>query len=429
MRIKYIAMLLAVGSGLSASSNILNGDDPAEGTLIDPSDLRSYAGGLALYNSSLKMQQYTMNVVSEDVGAFTDELTIDMTGGGNLAIDSRYAPQTNLNVTSEAYRWLNRTRVSAGQAAEALLRYGPASARAKVGEAFAIEAQATLLLGEMYCSGVPLTRVLLAGDMQYTAALSTTAVLEQAVALFDSAYHYGKDSVPIATLAQVGKGRALLGLGRFAEAAAAVANVPTPAQYTSTYSTLADGVQFWTGPRSNWYQVANGEGTNGLHWVAIPPATQDPRVPVSAAAPYRPLKYNGAASTIIMANGIQARMIEAEAQLQPANAPAGPWLATINAARATRGLVALDDPGTESGRVDLLFRERAFWFYQDGIRLGDLRRLARQYNRLPLQLFPTGLYPHPSVGTPSYGNQYVFTPSVDEGDLNPLYKGCLDKDP
>jgi hypothetical protein len=63
------------------------------------------------------------------------------------------------------------------------------------------------------------------------------------------------------------------------------------------------------------------------------------------------------------------------------------------------------------------------------MRLGDLRRLVRQYNRIPLQLFPTGLYPHPSIGTPSYGNQYVFTPPVDEGERNPLYKGCLDKDP
>jgi len=35
------------------------------------------------------------------------------------------------------------------------------------------------------------------------------------------------------------------------------------------------------------------------------------------------------------------------------------------------------DPGTQVGREDLLFRERAFWLFATGHRLGDLRRLAR----------------------------------------------------
>ena len=62
----------------------------------------------------------------------------------------------------------------------------------------------------------------------------------------------------------------------------------------------------------------------------------------------------------------------------------GGWLADVNALRAAgpstylnlaTGLPSLTDPGTDSGRVSLMFRERAFWLFGTGTRLGDLRRL------------------------------------------------------
>lgn len=84
-------------------------------------------------------------------------------------------------------------------------------------------------------------------------------------------------------------------------------------------------------------------------------------------------------------------MIEAEAQLK-AGQPAAA-IATLNAARTTvTGLAPLTDPGTEAGRVDLLFRERAFWLFSTGHRTGDLRRLVRQYGRAANTVFPTGAW-------------------------------------
>ena len=66
-------------------------------------------------------------------------------------------------------------------------------------------------------------------------------------------------------------------------------------------------------------------------------------------------------------------------------------MATINAARATvTGLTPLVDPGTDAARVDLVFRERAFWMFSTGHRTGDLRRLVRQYGRAANTVFPTG---------------------------------------
>jgi hypothetical protein len=128
---------------------------------------------------------------------------------------------------------------------------------------------------------------------------------------------------------------------------------------------------------------------------------------------------------MILADGIEARLIQAEAALQTG----GNWLGILNDLRANFGtlmaarydayadnlaagvaagrlqgtLAPLTDPGNMDGRVDMLFRERGFWLYLTGHRLGDLRRLARPvaqggYGRPVGQVFPAGLH--------HLGNQY-----------------------
>jgi starch-binding outer membrane protein, SusD/RagB family len=100
---------------------------------------------------------------------------------------------------------------------------------------------------------------------------------------------------------------------------------------------------------------------------------------------------------ITLVDGIAARMIEAEAQLRAGNVDG--MIGTLNAARTTvNGLAPLADPGTPTARVDLLFRERAFWHFGRGQRFGDLRRLVRQYQRSPNAVFPTGDW-HKAGGT------------------------------
>jgi len=94
-------------------------------------------------------------------------------------------------------------------------------------------------------------------------------------------------------------------------------------------------------------------------------------------------------SPVVVVDGIEARLIEAEAQLREGNSA---WLTTLNDLRATVGLGPLPDPGNEIARQDLLFRERAFWFFGRGHRVGDLRRLVRQYGRSPETVFPVGAW-------------------------------------
>ena len=82
-------------------------------------------------------------------------------------------------------------------------------------------------------------------------------------------------------------------------------------------------------------------------------------------------------------------------------------------------LPALADAGSASGNVDLLFRERAFWLFDRGTRLEDLRRLIRQYGRNAESVFPTGTFP--KGGT--YGTDVNF-PVTQAEQNNPNFTAC-----
>ena len=51
-------------------------------------------------------------------------------------------------------------------------------------------------------------------------------------------------------------------------------------------------------------------------------------------------------------------------------------------------MAALPVPATYDEAINLFFREKAFWTFSRGQRLGDLRRLIRQYNRTAEQHLP-----------------------------------------
>jgi len=186
-----------------------------------------------------------------------------------------------------------------------------------------------------------------------------------------------------------------------------VAGVATSLQYQELHTaTTSQQNQMWSFNVSNRrYSVSTGEGTNGLNFATA----NDPRLPVCLGGDaacraigvtlatrddltspiYVQRLWTTNASPVTIVSGIEARMIEAEAQLK-AGQPAAA-LASLNAARATvTGLTPLTDPGTDAARVDQIFRERAFWMFSTGHRTGDLRRLIRQYGRAANSVFPTG---------------------------------------
>ncbi|MEO7084963.1 MAG: hypothetical protein ABI442_16250, partial [Gemmatimonadaceae bacterium] len=188
---------------------------------------------------------------------------------------------------------------------------------------------------------------------------------------------------------------------------------------------VANAIYDWMNSTKN-FGASDKEGGNGLDYVS----SKDPRVRVDGTKISRgqdgtptPLmnQYPALNSSVVIASGIEARMIEAEAQLAAGNS--GAFISILNAARTTMsGLAPLTDPGTASGRVDLLFRERAFWMYTTAHRLGDMRRLIRQYGRNAETVFPTGAY----FKGGAYGTDVTLVPSQQETN-NPNWQACTDK--
>jgi hypothetical protein len=77
-------------------------------------------------------------------------------------------------------------------------------------------------------------------------------------------------------------------------------------------------------------------------------------------------------------------------------------------------------------QVDVLFRERAFWLFGTGTRLGDMRRLLRLYDRPAETVYPTGTYAGGAVPTAlTYGTDVSLALPDKSSVTNPHYQGCL----
>jgi hypothetical protein len=408
-------------------------------------------------------------------GLLTDEFTdgAHFSGGSQSNIDARITTPVGNFFESGDYplRSLTGARTSLLLAAPKLHKYEDAAGQYKAGEAYALVGYIELLIGEMYCAGMPLDRVLPDGGWEFNMPLTTDSILGTAEAHFDSALVYANENANITSLAHVGLGRARLDRGHYAQAAQAVATVPTNFAYnmvTSPTEYLSKNLYAQAAPSGcSSFNVADREGGNGLDFISA----HDPRLVLdttvargtydrcyaddNAPPMYYPVKFGVPSTTIPLAIGAEARLIEAEAKLQADDAS---WLATLNALRTTcteaatcatsapagqggvAGLPPLTDPGlaalpagktAKDVRVDLLFRERAFWLFGTGARLGDLRRLIRQYGRAADTVFPTGAYFGNDgifANIPDYGKDVSFTlptPASGQTISNPHYQGCL----
>ncbi|HEX8246490.1 MAG TPA: RagB/SusD family nutrient uptake outer membrane protein, partial [Longimicrobium sp.] len=237
-------------------------------------------------------------------------------------------------------------------------------------------------------------------------------------------------------LALVGKARAQLNLNDRAGAAATVAGVPTAFNYlilhSSNTSRQENGVYAYT-IDSGRYGVANLEGGNGLPFITegeTDGPIHDPRIPNNNTRPgfdpsitdpfYSQLKYPSRDTDVPLANGTEARLIQAEAALN--GGASNTYLTILNTLRTSAGLPALADPGTPAGRVNQFFKERAYFLWLTSHRLGDLRRLIRQYGRTEDDVFPTGTYFRGGL----YGNDVNLPIFVDEGN-NPNFTGCVNR--
>lgn len=428
---------LAVGGTwlLSACSDLTNVVNPA---IVAPAALDNPVGSVAQYAGATRLFVNAAQTAIHYTAMFSDEWILSDAPGNsfNTLLDKRL-PQTLNHQTGGNFTAYSNTRRALILANDALRQYAPTPS-SRVGQMLAYQGYIEIFLAEQFCNGVPFSSMGVNGSPEYGGPTPTTEVYARAIAHFDSAILVSADSARVLNFARVGKARALLGLGSFAEAGAAVAAVPTSFAYN------LDILGSLAGAQNNIFNLMNtraqgigvgSDGGNGIDWLAA----QDPRVPLSTAGTgigtdgqtrvYMFSKYSSLGSPITFASGIEARLYEAEAALQADNNDSSPsgtgWLGILNMLRATvitPTLPALADPGSFNARVDLLFNEKAFWMFLTSNRMGDLRRLVRQYGRPQDTVFPSGPYKD--------GNQYgsevnLELPITELPNTN--YTGCIDR--
>jgi len=457
---------LALGTLLSATAcdtdSLLRVDDPDVVRPVSVSDSTSLAAYLAGAQGDFQVAFSGSGVGNQGQanvsGLFTDEFIQTESFPSRFDVDRR-AVQSENGTLAPVFLELSRARASAERAAAQFVHFNAPNDAGRL-DALSLAGFAYVLFAENYCSGVPFSTLDASGSITYGQPQTTVQMLQSATAKFDTVLASSGASADQVALARVGMARALLDLGRFDDASALAARVPVDFQFAVEHSSNSarqyNGVWELTANEGRW-GVADREGGAGLDFASA----GDPRLPLDDSAlgfdngpsPLQ-LKYPDRDAPTVLADGIEARLIVAEAQLRRGDL-AG-MTATLNAlradddARAQRtpdklpkgtpqdfsALAPLAVPNGAAAAQDLLFRERAFWLFGTSHRLGDLRRLVRQYGRSAGSVFPSGNYAS-NGRTGTYGTDVNLPIPIDEGN-NPNtprtgasvpLKGCIDRNP
>lgn len=438
------AAALASAAAGAGCSGLLDVTDP---DVLNPGDLASPSAAIAARNGAvLRLTTATTGQNSDNVfligGLLADEWRSGDTFEQRNTTDQRTLVAEN-TFLDELLRDLMRVRLQADTAI-ALTRRFEATNTSGIAQMFAFKAYAAVLLGEHFCNGIPFSRLdgtaIVGGN-----PLSVDSTFGLASAEADSALAVAPAANDRwARLARVVKARALLNRGQFAAAstaiggASAATGVPQSYTFATYHSTVTESNAMWSlNTSARRYSVSPAEGINGLNFRGA----ADPRLPTAAGTGSRALAFDSSTpyvdqlkwaryDSVVVMSGIEARLIEAEAQYRTDTTSAANRVIVTNQLNAIRtasgvaGLTPLATPATSNAMEDLLFRERAFWMYSTGHRLGDLRRLMRQYGRAEAAVYPTGAY-HKG-GT--YGNVKVIPISVDEKN-NANFTGCTNMNP
>lgn len=391
-------------------------------------------------------------------GLFTDEFSFAETFPTRKVVDERNTSNNNSTLFSIFFN-IEQARAIAANASDQYNQFG--ASNADHSQVLSDEAYAQLLMAEMYCGDVPFSKQNADATQSNTTPLTTVQMLNTAIATFDSAINVAvaAGDGARANLASVGKARALLDLGGAANmtlAATAVADVPTNfvslVLHSENTTRENNGVFELMYSEKRW-TVGDSEGVNGLPFISA----HDPRVGTELVGSFFhceqdptpdcprkdtgfdnrtivtiPLKDSTRSTPEVLASGVEARLIEAEAALN--NGQTLIWLADLNALRASASslgvpgvLAPLADPGSFNAEVLLTMRERAFWLYASSHRLGDMRRMTRPnssadglvgYGFDINSVYPIGAW----HGSPSlvYGTDVVFPVPFEEGN-NPNF--------
>lgn len=454
-----------VGGVLALGVVILGGCDqllePQQPGVISPEDIASAGatGAQALYVGAIgRFQNWTGgggNNNSQNVWIYSDLLTdvwkTSDTFTQRINMDRR-SVENNDGEVSGVYSSATQSRGFYRDALRSLREFRPDEPW-KQAEMYFFLGFTEMNMAEVFCNGIPFGETV-NGEVIYTDPISNQEAFALALTHLDSAISLasGTDapSLRIRRAAMVAKGRTLVNMARFTDAAAAVAGIPTSFQYVLTFSQTTQSNAIWTSTINTIRHVVGDSvslvnGTPQLIRNAIPfGSANDPRVPVDGAynvstrtgfdgsTPFVGQQIWGREDPIVIVSGIDALLIEAEAELQTDDYVG--MMTILNTLRTNPqvlgnfdvpAMAALPVPVTEAAAIDIFFREKAFWQFGRGTRLGDLRRLMRQYGRLEEDVFPEGGFHK----TPfAFGND-VNLPVTDNERTNPNFQGCTDRLP
>jgi hypothetical protein len=240
-------------------------------------------------------------------------------------------------------------------------------------------------------------------------------------------------------------------LGNYTKAITLTADVPSTFNYFFTFDATTGDNQIWNYVASSKRYVVSDSfdflggvgGQENFPTNSLPFASaKDPRVPVTGATNAKtPLAIDGITASVAsvfytvrdeaypVMNGIDARLIEGEAQLNAGNYVG--MMATLNALRTSPPKLGINVvaampalttvPTTAAVAIPLFFREKAFWQFARGYRLGDERRMVRIFGLPQTSVYPGGVY----FKGGNYGTQVVL-PVTDDEKTNPNFTGCID---
>lgn len=361
-------------------------------------------------------------------GLFTDEFVLAGTFPTRREVDERDILKSNATLNTALYETTHTARLTADEAlelfagalgdpafegAEGLLARGLAVASFYAG-------YSRILLAEAWCQSI------LGGPDGEAGPLPSDDRMEEALALLQdaegAAVDAGRSDFELA--ARIGQARALLWLGRYAEASQVAATVPTDFVFRAEYSDN-------TLPEENEvFQFTWGEGEalrwtvgNGVipqrhdekyayydEWVSlgliIPPDENDLEpfggtgVPVSPQTVYSATSPGGGrGADIVLASGWEARMIEAENALRAGDAggaeaivnplladPAASPLRQVNPGVPEAAFAPVDFTGDLATDLAELARARQAGLWLTGERIATSRR----YLDDGVDLFPQG---------------------------------------
>lgn len=459
--------ILALGflNGCSLSDLVSGNALPPD--LRDPNIIKNHDGAVGAYYNALNNLAYTFGFSSGPVAVsayFTDEASVKLPMDASypitaqMLIDSRLllendfsdVGKNNAQTVKFLFQQLQNIRVNTREGIGALKKYAPDAPNSMTGHLYAIEAFSQVLLAEFFCSGIPLTMLNFESGYTPTRAFTTAEVYQNSLYLLDTALALSVDSTRITHFVNLVRARVYLNIGDYKSAALAISQVPTTYQYILTYST-ASPTDFANAPIVGDYKGQNGLPFRTSHDARITTITNTTGDIVTSKL--------GSVAPISISTGVEARLIEAEDKLHRGDING--WLKLLNDLRTTGvfsvtpdpvnpliidtvwtqgsgailfmgqspsfpGLRPLSDPGSDSARVSLLFRERAYWLYLTGHRQGDLRRLVRNYQRPEYVVYPSG--PWGAKGFVSYGTIVNLPTPVEEQERNRLYHGCINRD-